>query len=157
MIYPLKERKKGKKKRKEGERICNEKARDQACEAFRLLASFTIQRHKCDPIRNLFSRGSRSRSKVLHEERWSVAIARIPSLFLGLDTVEKVVEACAWSDIGSAIVEADLGFPRSRKSVEWLRSRTKEIMWRSSRCQVLVASRRSHDIPHPGTPTSTWH
>lgn len=50
---------------------------------------------------------------------------------------------------------------RSRRS-PWpekcsvVKSRT-GIMWRSSRCQVLVASSRSHDIPHPGIPTSTWH
>lgn len=50
---------------------------------------------------------------------------------------------------------------RSRRS-PWpekcsvVKSRT-GIMWQSSRCQVLVASSRSHDIPHPGIPTSTWH
>lgn len=50
---------------------------------------------------------------------------------------------------------------RSRRS-PWpekcsvVKSRT-GIMWRSSRCQALVASSRSHDIPHPGIPTSTWH
>lgn len=50
---------------------------------------------------------------------------------------------------------------RSRRS-PWpekcsvVKSRT-GIMWQSSKCQVLVASSRSHDIPHPGIPTSTWH
>lgn len=72
-IERKKERKKEKKRKekKENASVTRKQEIKPVCAKrdFRLLASFTIQRHKCDPIRNLFSRSWRARSKVVHEER----------------------------------------------------------------------------------------
>lgn len=162
-IHRKKERKKKEKKRRENASVTRKQGDHQRggslCVHEEERFSFTrLVLRSRDTSAILFSRSSRARSRVLHFRRGDISRScEFPPSVLGLDTVEKVVEAGAWSDIGSGDRRSRSRLSPPRKSVEWLRSRTKEIMWRSSRCQVLVASRRSHDIPHPGIPTSTWH
>lgn len=113
-IERKKERKKEKKRKEEGERICNEKARNQACvcqERFsftRLVYDPETQvRSYSEPILKELARKieSGSRGEVIYRG------CANSLLVLGLDLVEKVVEAGAWSDIGSAIRSRLSPFP----------------------------------------------
>lgn len=122
-IHWKKERKEKRKekKREEGERICNEKARDQTCvcqERFsftRLVYDPETQvRSYSEPILKELARKieSGSRGEVIYRG------CANSLLVLGLDPVEKVVEAGAWSDIGSAIRSRLSPFPEKCWVVE---------------------------------------
>lgn len=129
-------------------------------EAYSTRGSFLIRLrswHKCIYLER--SRRARARSKVFFE-RWSFSFfscgVNPPPL-----TGSVQIQWRKWLKPVRGQTASRRSLKRSRRS-PWpekcsvVKSRT-GIMWRSSRCQVLVASSRSHDIPHPGIPTSTWH
>ena len=133
-IHRKKERKKREKKRRENASVTRKQGDHQRggslCVHEEERFSFTrLVLRSRDTSAILFSRSSRARSKVLHFSRGDISRScEFPPSVLGLDTVEKVVEAGAWSDIGSGDRRSRSRLSPPRKSVEWLRSRTKEIM-----------------------------
>lgn len=106
-IHRKKERKKKEKKRRENASVTRKQGDHQRggslCVHEEERFSFTrLVLRSRDTSAILFSRSSRARSKVLHFRRGDISRScEFPPSVLGLDTVEKVVEAGAWSDIGS--------------------------------------------------------
>lgn len=132
-IHRKKERKKKEKKRRENASVTRKQGDHQRggslCVHEERFSFTRLVLRSRDTSAILFSRSSRARSKVLHFRRGDISRScEFPPSVLGLDTVEKVVEAGAWSDIGSGDRRSRSRLSPPRKSVEWLRSRTKEIM-----------------------------